>query len=169
MPSSASSNPQLRKRLQFSKFAVFACLLGIVLMPSMAAALEYRSVAPQKAVLYDAPSAQAKKLYVVSQGYPVEVIVTLGNWIKVRDHFGTLSWIEAKDLDTKRNLIVTINNAELHQAADPASKVISRVEQDVMLEMLEPPASGPAGNSWVKVRHRDGLTGYILASSVWGY
>jgi SH3-like domain-containing protein len=168
MPNSVNK-PKLPKGLQRTKLLAFACLLGIVLSPGLAAALEYRSIAAPKAVLYDAPSAQGKKLFVVSQGYPVEVIVNLGNWIKVRDHFGSLSWAEAKDLASKRTLIVTLNGAELHQAADPASKVISRFEKDVLLEMVEPPSSGSAGNSWIKVRHRDGLAGYILASSMWGY
>ena len=157
------------KGLPYNKLLAFAGLLGIVLMPSLAAALEYRSVAVPKAVLYDAPSAQAKKLFVVGQGYPVEVIVNLGNWIKVRDHFGTLSWIEAKDLDSKRSLIVKANDAEVKPAPDAASKAITRVEKDVLLEMVEPPSVDAAGNSWIKVRHRDGLTGYIKTTSVWGY
>ncbi|HYD34321.1 MAG TPA: SH3 domain-containing protein [Methylophilaceae bacterium] len=138
-------------------------------MPGLAAALEYRSISAPKAVLYDAPSSQAKKLFVVGQGYPVEVIVNLGGWIKVRDHFGTLSWVEAKDLDTKRTLIVTRNTAELKESADAAGKVIARVDKDVLLEMVEPPSVGTAGSNWIKVRHRDGLTAYIQATAVWGY
>jgi SH3-like domain-containing protein len=167
MPNSAK---MLRpKGPRYSKSLTVACLLGIFLMPSLAAALEFRSVAAPKAVLYDAPSGQAKKIYVVSHGYPVEIIVNLGSWIKVRDHFGTLSWIEAKDLETRRTLIVTANDAELRESADAAGKLISRIEKDVLLEMVEPPNLGPSGSGWVKVRHRDGLTGYILATSVWGY
>lgn len=167
MPNSVN-RPMLRKGRRFNKYLA-ACLLGITLMPGLAVALEYRSISVPKAVLYDAPSSQAKKLFVASQGYPVEVIVNLGNWIKVRDHLGSLSWVEAKDLDNTHMLIVTANDAELRQAGDASAQVISRVEKDVLLEMLEQPAAGPDGNSWIKVRHRDGLTGYIQASSVWGY
>jgi len=50
----------------------------LVLMPVLASALEFRSVAEPKAVLYDAPSAAAKKTLLISQFYPVEVIVNLG-------------------------------------------------------------------------------------------
>ena len=121
MPNSANSHKLPKGRL-YSKFFALASLLGIVLMPGLAAALEYRSIAVPRAVLYDAPSAQAKKIYVVSLGYPVEVIVNLGNWIKVRDHFGTLSWIEARDLANTRTLIVTADNVELRQAGDAAEE-----------------------------------------------
>ncbi|MGH8700070.1 MAG: hypothetical protein ACREVR_02685, partial [Burkholderiales bacterium] len=46
------------------------------------AAADFRSVAENAAVLYDAPSAKAKKLYVVSHGYPVEVLVVVEGWSK---------------------------------------------------------------------------------------
>lgn len=144
-----------------TKFWLLALLLA--LLPAAASALEYRSVGATKAVLYDAPSAQGKKLYVVGQGYPVEVIVNLGDWLKVRDNHGSLSWIEAKQLATKRTVLVTQSQVELRQAADATSPLLGRLEKDVVVELVE-----PATNGWIKVKHRDGLVGYISAASVWG-
>lgn len=138
-------------------------VLMMMLSPGMATALEYRSIAAPKAVLYDAPSTQGKKLFVIGQGYPVEVIVNLGEWLKVRDNQGGLSWVEDKQLASKRTVLVTLNQAEVRQSADAASALVCHVEKDVVLDLLE-----PATNGWVKVRHRDGLVGYILSSSVWG-
>ncbi len=141
-----------------------AILMGMLLMlPTVASALDYRSVAVPRAVLFDAPSAQGKKLFVIGQGYPVEVIVDLGEWLKVRDNQGGLSWIEAKQLASKRTVLVTVNQADIRQSADAASTLVCRVEKDVVLDVLEPVANG-----WVKVRHRDGLVGYIPSTSVWG-
>ena len=137
--------------------------LSWVLLPLTASALEYRSVGAAKAVLYDAPSAQAKKLYVVGQGYPLEVIVNLGDWLKIRDSQGSLSWIEAKQLATKRTVLVTQPQVEMRQAADPASAVVAHLEKDVVVDLIEAP-----GNGWIKVKHRDGLVGYIPAVAVWG-
>lgn len=158
----------LRVKLHIKTVAV-AWLLGAFLLPGVASALEYRSVVAPKAVLYDAPSLQGKKLYVASQGYPVEVIVNLGSWVKVRDRHGSLSWIEAKDLSATRTLIVTATQTDAHESADAASKVVFRTEKDVVLEMLEPSDTGPAGKAWIKVRHRDGLSGYVLSTALWGY
>jgi len=135
----------------------------LMMLPNTASALEYRSIVAPKAVLFDAPSVQGKKLFVISQGYPVEVIVDLGDWLKVRDNHGGLSWVESKQLAEKRTVLVTLNQAEIRQSADAASTLVCRLEKDVVLELLE-----TATNGWVKVRHRDGLTGYILSSSVWG-
>ena len=160
--SSNSKSSRTAALLQTRHLAAVGLLLA--LLPAAAAAVEFRSIAPPKAVLYDAPSEAGGKRYVIGQGYPVEVIVDLGAWIKVRDNQGGLSWIEAKQLASKRTVLVTQDQAELRQNADAASALAAHVAQDVVLEMLAPPSNG-----WIKVRHRDGLTGYILASAVWGY
>lgn len=134
-----------------------------VWLPTAAWALDFRSVSVPRAIFFDAPSAQAKKLYVVRQYYPVEVIVNLGEWIKVRDSRGGLAWVEARSLAQKRMLLVKVPQAEAHEAADPSTRLVFRAEKDVALELLENSANG-----WVKVRHRDGLTGYIQINQVWG-
>lgn len=118
---------------------------------------------PAKAVLFDAPSAQAKKLFVIGQGYPLEVIVNLGEWVKVRDAQGALSWIEAKQLAVSRTLLVVQAQVELRQSDNTSAPVLARIEKDVVLELLE---SGK--NGWVKVRHSEGLTGYLPYLALWG-
>ena len=138
-------------------------LLPALMLPAAVWAQDYRSVSVPKAVLYDAPSAQAKKLFIVGQQYPLEVIVNLGDWIKVRDNAGTLAWIESSQVSAKRSVLVTMPQAEVHEAADEGSKLVFRAEKDVLLQLVE-----TGTNGWAKVRHRDGLTGYIQFSRVWG-
>ncbi len=125
--------------------------------------MDFRSIAVPKAVLFDAPSAQAKKLYLLWQGYPVEIIVNLGDWVKVRDNQGTLTWVEAKNLSPDRTVIVMKDLVSMHQSADANSSVVSQLQKDVVLDYIETAAGG-----WVKVKHRDGLTGYVQTTSVWG-
>lgn len=137
--------------------------LAFMLMPGMASALDFKTVAVSKAVLYDAPSAQGKKLYVIGQGYPLEVIVNLGEWTKVRDNQGGLNWIETKNLGTTRTLLVTQNAAELRQSADTNASLVAKLDKDVVLDLVEAAKGG-----WVKVKHRDGLSGYVLSTAVWG-
>jgi len=149
---------------QASKTVLVATFI-LALLPLSAAALEYRSVAVPKAVLYDAPSSSAKKVLLLSQYYPVEIIVNLGDWIKVRDAQGGIDWVEAKQLSSKRTVMVNINQAEIRQAADATSVLVATVEKDVALEVIDLKLN----NGWLKVKHRDGATGYILISSTWGF
>ncbi len=132
------------------------------LWPNLVAA-EFRSVAVQKAIVYDSPSAQGKKLYLLGQGYPVEVIVNLADWIKVRDQQGSLSWIDAKQLVTKNTLLIVSPLVEIKQTPEAGGLVVAKVEKDVVVDLLE-----PAKNGWVKIKHRDGLVGFIQTSAVWG-
>ena len=63
-------------------------LLGVVatlLAGGNAAALDFRSVSEPAAILYDAPSLKAQKRFVLSHGYPVEVVIKLEGWTKIRD------------------------------------------------------------------------------------
>ena len=149
--------------MQIKRKAAIVSLL--VLMPLTALALDFRSIAAPKATLYDAPSAAATKVLLLSQNYPVEVVVNLGDWLKVRDAQGSLNWVESKYLSNKRTVLITQNNAEIRQSADAASTLLATVEKDVLLEVADPKLN----RGWLKVKHRDGLSGYILLSSTWGY
>ncbi|MDP1658741.1 MAG: SH3 domain-containing protein [Methylotenera sp.] len=148
-----------------SRKKLFVALYLLALMPMSAFALDFRSVSVLKAVLYDAPSNVAKKVLLLSQNYPVEVVVNLGEWLKVRDAQGSLNWVEAKQLSNKNFVMVTANSAEIRQSADASSNLVATVEKDVVLEVADVKLS----NGWLKVKHRDGATGYILISSTWGF
>jgi len=138
-------------------------LLAGILLAGPVHALDYRSVAANAAILYDAPSASAKKLYVVGQYYPVEVVVSLDAWAKVRDSAGELAWIEKKSLSDKHTVVVAVPLADVRQSADSGAPLVFQAEQGVALEVVE---SGSTG--WIKVRHRDGQSGFVKISQVWG-
>ena len=146
-----------------SRLAVAMVLAAASLCALHAGAAEFRSVAESAAVLYDAPSAKAKKLYVVSHGYPVEVVVVVEGWSKVRDASGELTWIESKLLSEKRTVVVRMPLAQVREAADDSAPVAFQAQQNVLLELLE-----VAGSGWLRVRHRDGTSGYIRVAQVWG-
>lgn len=146
------------------RLAILPLLFGTLCasISLQASALEFRSVASDAAVLYDAPSAEAKKLFILSRYYPVEVIVALDKWVKVRDATGSLAWVESAKLNSKRTVLVTAAQAEVRAQADSSAALVFSAERDVALEVLE------LDGAWVKVRHRDGLIGYIAIKDVWG-
>ena len=139
-------------------------LLAMLAAAPLAGAAEFRSVAESGAVLYDAPSLKSKKLFVVSRYYPVEIVVNIENWVKVRDQAGDLAWIEKKALSDRRTVVVTASVADVRQAASEQSPLVFQAQQGVALEVADPASSG-----WVKVRNADdGLSGYIRITEVWG-
>ncbi len=125
-------------------------------------AIEYRSV-NAVTVLYDAPSQRGGKLFVIRRDTPVEVVVSLEGWSKVRDAEGGLAWIEKKYLAEKRSVIVIADRAEVRQKAEEGSPLVFEAEKNVALDYLE---TAPGG--WAKVRHRDGASGFVRANQIWG-
>ena len=141
--------------------ALALLLAGLAAAPA-AWALDYLSVA-EAAALYDAPSQKARPLFAIAAGTPVEAIVSLDAWVKVRDARGDLAWIEKRHLSQKRTLIVRADRAQVRTQADDKAALAFEAEKDVVLEWVEP---GPLG--WARVRHRDGQAGFVKATQVWG-
>ena len=136
-------------------------LLVAFALPALA--LDFRSVGADAAVLYDAPSVKANRMYVVNRGYPLEVIVTVEGWVKVRDAAGALTWIEAKQLtDKQRKVMVRVPVVQVRHKPDDNSAVAFQAQQHVLLDLVEVTAG------WVQVRHRDGGSGYVKTQQVWG-
>lgn len=136
----------------------------LVLAASLSAsAAEYRTIGERPAVLYDAPSAKADRLFVASRLYPLEVLVKLDHWTKVRDVNGEVAWIENRSLGERRMALVTVPLADVRAAPAPQSPLVFEAYKHVLLEVVEPPAEG-----WAKVRHRDGQQGFIRVAHVWG-
>ena len=115
------------------------------------------------AILYDSPSQKGKKLYLIRAQTPVEAVVRLEGWVKVRDAEGTLAWIEARNLGERRTLVVTAPRAEIRESDKAEAPVVATLDKWVVVDFVEAAAPG-----WVKVRHRDGATGFVRSTQVWG-
>ena len=126
-------------------------------------AVDYRSVDPAAAVMFDTPSANGKKLYVIRRFTPLEVVVSLEGWVKVRDQDGSLAWIERKSLSERRTVIVTVPRAEIRSAPDADANVVFEADRSVALDVTESPKDG-----WVRVRHVDGQSGFVRVTQIWG-
>jgi SH3-like domain-containing protein len=130
---------------------------------ALGAPLEFKSIGANPAIMYDAPSERGRKVFVAPRGMPVEIVLTYGEWSKVRDVAGDLLWVQSKTLSPQRMIVVKTANAKIHASADDNAPVVFTADRSVLLEMVEPVSAG-----WVKVRHRDGLVGYVKAPDVWG-
>lgn len=142
--------------------ALRAALAALALAAAPALGLEFRAVADPAAILYDGPSVKSPKLFVVNRGYPLEVVVAIEGWVKVRDANGAFSWIEAKQLTDRRTVMVRVPLAQVRVKAEDAAPIAFQVQQHVLLELV-----GMAAG-WVQVRHSEGGAGFVRVQQVWG-
>lgn len=137
-------------------------LAALALALPVAHAIDFRSVT-KASILYDTPSSQGKRLFIIAANTPVELISMTGEWAKVRDAGGAITWIEAAALSNRRTVLVSSDRASVRQSPEQGAASVLEVTRDVVLELRGTPANG-----WVQVAHRDGVAGHIRVTDVWG-
>lgn len=153
---------KLRPRWAVKHSVAYALLFLSGLLSPAAHAFEFISL-DKPAILYDAPSQMAKKRFVGTRYLPLEQIVSVDGWSKVRDSSGALFWVEKNAVTTQRFVLVTVPFATIRSAAEITAPIVFYAQQNVALARLE-----ATGTGWVKIKHLDGATGYVNIAEVWG-
>jgi SH3-like domain-containing protein len=141
-------------------FAAATSLLGVN-------AEEFKQTTGAATVGYEGPSTRSEKQFIYSRGTPLEVLVSIEGWFKVRDVQGTLVWVERRALGDRANVQVKSSApTDVYANPDATSPVAFRVEPGVVLSLvaLPTPATGP----FAQVRHRDGQIGFARVDSLFG-
>jgi SH3-like domain-containing protein len=159
-------------RVAAAAFGAIAAIAAGLLAgsPGSAVAAEFKATADAATILYDAPSNRAKPLFVLGRDTPLEVIVALDGWVKVRDVGGSIGWVEKKAVGERRIVVVRVPLAEVRAAAEDTAPIVFRAELNVLLEVAEAATSAAAATApgWIKVRHRDGQAGFVRLAQVFG-
>jgi len=124
-------------------------------------AVDYVSVGGSSAILYDAPSNKAKKLFVVNRYMPFEQVVVLDKWVKVRDRSGAVLGGKA-GVDQQALCICVVATAGCARRTRPwcGAPVPGAAASSTGAHRVN-------GRGWVKVRHQDGEVGYVRSTEVW--
>ncbi len=126
---------------------------------------DFMSVNADQAFLHEAPSDSTKKSFIVTRGYPLEVIVSLKEWKKVKDHEGLINWIKTSDLSSKRTVLNLKGDNTIYLEPSSESLMLAKVNENVTLELLD----AKKIDDWVKVYSKVGeIEGYIKATDLWG-
>jgi SH3-like domain-containing protein len=133
-----------------------------------AAGITMVSVAGKKVNLRKGPSTKYPIIWELGKGFPLRVISSQGNWIKVSDFENDVGWIYKNLVSKKPHLIVQTNKnsrARINIRGGPGTKykIVGKAEYGVVFETLK------RGDGWVKVRHEKGLTGWVKRSLLWGW
>ena len=126
---------------------------------------DFMSVNADQAFLHEAPSDSTKKSFIVTRGYPLEVIVSLKEWKKVKDHEGLINWIKTSDLSSKRSVLNLKGDNPIYLEPSSVSPILAKVNENVTLELLDEKKI----DDWVKVYSKVGdIEGFIKATDLWG-
>ncbi len=122
-------------------------------------------------MLYDAPSAQgASRCSCSAATRRSRCIVNVEGWIKVRDVGGTIGWIDTQGRSaTSACCVVRVADGRRARQSrrQRAARVPGRAERAARARRAARHVA-TATPGWVKVRHRDGQTGYVRIAQVFG-
>ena len=95
-------------------------------------------------------------------GYPLKVMSTQGEWLKIVDFENDSGWIH-KSLVNDGNTVIVNGNKSVNMRAEPStnSTVIATVDRGVVLTKLE------TQGKWLKLKHSTGLIGWIYKPLLW--
>lgn len=113
------------------------------------------------AVLFDSHSSNARKLFVLSAGYPLREITRVDGWRKVSLPAGESGWVREQVVRSAKGAVVSVELAAVKTSPSPSAPEVFYARQGVALEVLK--VLGP----WVEVLHPDGETGYVSVADVW--
>ena len=105
----------------------------------------YTAIGDKPAILYDGLSTKANKIFILSRFHPLEVLVKLDKWTKVREADGTIGWVENSALSDRRQVQVSANTAEIRAMPFPTSLLVFEAQRGVLLEVTGPVADGCSG------------------------
>lgn len=146
---------------QSSVLAAFVTLLGVFLFTSAFGA-EYVSVKGDNVNVRTGAGTNYEVSMELFKGYPLKVVTTQGDWLKIVDYENDSGWIH-KSLVTDGNTVIVNGNKNVNMRTDPStnSQVVALVDRGVVLTRLD------TKGKWVKLKHSTGLIGWIYKPLLW--
>jgi len=114
------------------------------------------------------PSTGNAVLWELGRGFPLQVLVRKGEWLKVADFEGDEGWIHESVVSRKPHLVVKVKGnpgQRVNVRSGPGTnyRVVGQANHGVVFETLE------QSKGWAKVRHEKGLTGWVKRNLLWGW
>jgi SH3-like domain-containing protein len=120
------------------------------------------SVASDSASLRSGPGDKYPVVWNLSEGFPLRAVEELGDWYKVEDFEGDSGWLRKKLVGKERYVIVKGEKANVRSGPSDRYKLIGKANRGVVFQVLK------VKDKWVKIKHGDGLTGWVSRSLLWG-
>lgn len=143
--------------------AVIAALaVSAISLVSQAYAADYVSIKGDNVNVRTGAGTDYQVSMELFDGYPLKVIETQGDWLKIVDFENDSGWIH-KSLVTDGNTVIVngSKNVNMRAEASTNSAVIATVDRGVVLTKLE------TQGKWQKLKHSSGLIGWIYSPLLW--
>ncbi|RJR35406.1 MAG: peptide-binding protein [Deltaproteobacteria bacterium] len=144
------------------KFSLTILWMAILLGPASA---YMASIGKENVNVRNAPSINAKVLFQIPFGYPVEVIQSKDSWVEIKDYEDDTGWVYQPLI--KRNVqtvLVTPDLVNIRQGPGLNYKVVDQIEGGKIYKLFE------EKGQWVKIGFylENKEIGWVRSDLVWG-
>ncbi len=133
---------------------------AVFLSAALCSAADYVNVSRDGVNLRSGPGTNHEVLFELPADYPLKVLETKGEWLKVVDYENDRGYIHKGLTTTSGAVIVKVNEANVRRGPSTKDEKIGTVAKDVILKKVE------KKGDWIKVSHPQ-LTGWIHRKLVW--
>ena len=109
------------------------------------------------------PGTNYKILWQLDRGYPLWIIQKKEKWYKVRDFEGDTGWVYAPLTNRDAHVVVKKNRINVRSGPGTRYRIVAKAKRGVVFTTVK------RAKGWVKVRHQEGVTGWVARHLVWGW
>ncbi len=142
---------------------LIALSLFFIFISTAAAHAKMVSVSVVKLNLRSGPGTKYAVQWEYGKGVPLSVLRTKGNWYKVKDFENDVGWVYKKMVNRKPYMIVKKKKINIRSGPGTKFKLVGKAEYGVVFATLEQKPG------WAKVKHENGLQGWVKRDLVWGF
>lgn len=153
----------LIRRVSYAGFAAVLLTGMLAAAPTRAQAPEFLSIKGNTVNIRLKPTTQSDIAWELIQGYPVQVIATQGDWVKVKDFENTLGWVHRPLTSKTPHFLIKGHAVNLRSGPGTQHSVVTKLSQYDIVQTLE------KRDHWAKVKTAEGEEGWLLENLGWGW
>ena len=139
----------------------FLLALSLLTLPVPAMAADYVSVSKDGANIRSGPDSKKDLLWEVFKDFPLQVVKRQKEWVQIKDFEGDQGWIFANLVSKEKRVIVKATTANMRNEPKKDAPVVATVKYGVVFTPVE------KKGEWLKVKHEDGTSGWIVKTLLW--
>jgi SH3-like domain-containing protein len=146
----------------YKRVAVWLSLF-LALAGGTAQAITMVSVNANNVNMRSGPGEKYAVLWELGTGFPLKVLDEQGDWYKVEDFEGDVGWIYKTLVGRDPHLIVKKKRVNMRSGPGDGYRVLGKANYGVVFKTLK------VKDGWARVKHENGLTGWVSRTLLWGW
>ncbi|MCD6681951.1 MAG: SH3 domain-containing protein [Burkholderiaceae bacterium] len=140
-----------------------AVLLAGAFGPADAQSRQMVSVDRPEINMRTGPGTGHDSVWLLSRGYPLQVLGRKGKWLQVKDFENDRGWVYRPLTDRTPHFVVKTKVANIRKGPSTRTRIVGKAEYGDVLRTLA------HKGDWAKIRDADGLVGWVARRLLWGW